>query len=111
MCRKICFLSNSMRMNHLVQPVRLPCVESTAAEFCIKYGECPPGQSYTWEQQLCQTGHATHPAVPDSFDSMTIFELFHSDGDSLEARGLATRRLHAKLAPQVTENPICMQRA
>ena len=88
--------------------VRLPCIESTAAEFCIKYGECPPGQSYTWEQQLCPAGAAAHVivAVPSTFESMTVFELFHAKGDNLEARGLATRRMHAKLAPQVTENPM-----
>jgi hypothetical protein len=32
--------------------VRLPCIEQTAAEFCMKYGECPAGQvrpeNQTW---------------------------------------------------------------
>jgi hypothetical protein len=32
---------------------------------------------------------------------MTVFELFHASGDDQEAKGLATRRMHAKLAPQV----------
>jgi hypothetical protein len=43
---------------------------------------------------------------PFGLESMTVFELFHAKGDNLEARGLATRRMHAKLAPQVTENPM-----
>ena len=30
-----------------------------------------------------------------------MFELFHAKGADSEARGLATRRMHAKLAPQV----------
>ena len=80
----------------------------------MKYGECPPGQSYTWEQQLCPASvvratehqHGVHPAVPSTFESMAVFELFHANGDDVEARGLATRRMHAKLAPQVTENPM-----
>jgi hypothetical protein len=37
-----------------------------------------------------------------------VYELFHAANDDTEGRGLATRRMHAKLAPQVTENPIYM---
>ena len=32
---------------------------------------------------------------------MQVFELFHAPNTDNEAKGLATRRMHAKLAPQV----------
>ena len=86
---------------------RLPCIEQTAAEFCMKYGPCPPGASYRWEQVLCDAPLA-NTSTPSDFQSFTVFELFHGADAGREARGLATRRMHAKLAPQVTENPIYM---
>ena len=87
--------------------LRLPCIEQTYAEFCVKYGPCPPGATYTWEQVVCETA-ISNTTNPSTFTSFTVFELFHAVGADLEARGLATRRMHAILAPQVTENPIYM---
>eukprot|EP01048_Picozoa_sp_COSAG05_P010760 COSAG05_NODE_968_length_6393_cov_22.036066_1_plen_698_part_10 len=87
--------------------VSLPCVKQTAAEFCVEYGPCPPGARYQWEQMLCDASLA-NSSTPQSFESFTVFELLHEAGADREARGLATRRMHAKLAPQVTENPIYM---
>ena len=82
--------------------LRLPCIEQTFAEFCIKYGPCPPGATYTWEQVVCGSplSNATNPP---KFTSFTVFELFHAEGADSEARGLATRRMHAIIAPQVSE--------
>lgn len=86
---------------------QLPCIEQTAAEFCMKYGPCPHGASYRWEQTLCDVPHS-NSSTPSKFQSFTVFELFHGADAGREERGLATRRMHAKLAPQVTENPIYM---
>ena len=104
--------------------VRRPCLKSTAAEFCIKYGDCPPGASYSWEQQLCPSpspspnsvSASSSPtlkttataATPSTFESFTVIELIHAAGASRERKGLEIRRMHATLAPQVTENPIYM---
>jgi hypothetical protein len=73
----------------------------------VRYGPCPPGASYQWQQSICggATSNSTHPP---QFNGFTTFELFHAAGSDSESRGLATRRMHAKLAPQVTENPIYM---
>jgi hypothetical protein len=87
--------------------LRRPCIKQTAAEFCMEYGPCPPGAMYQWEQSLC-AAPASNSTNPAQFDSFTVFELFHGAGANEESRGLATRRMHAKLAPQVTENPIYM---
>ena len=87
--------------------LRKPCVKQTAAEFCVEYGPCPPGATYQWEQSLCG-GFDSNSTNPDTFESFTVFELFHGHSADQESRGLATRRMHAKLAPQVTENPIYM---
>eukprot|EP00035_Acanthoeca_spectabilis_P039477 m.62578 g.62578 ORF g.62578 m.62578 type:complete len:884 (+) comp9617_c0_seq3:22-2673(+) len=89
--------------------VARPCIEQTFAEFCLKWGPCPPGAAYQWEQELCPANLSEDlHLAPPTFDSMTVFELYHRDGASTEDRGLATRRLHALLAPQVTENPVYM---
>lgn len=87
--------------------LRLPCLKSTAAEFCVEYGPCPAGATYQWGQTLCG-GANTNSTHPDQFTAFTVFELLHAEGADSESRGLATRRMHAKLAPQVTENPIYM---
>ena len=42
----------------------------------MKYGECPPGESYAWEQALCDESQ-TNSSTPSTFDSFTVFELFH----------------------------------
>ena len=73
----------------------------------MKYGECPPGESYAWEQVLCDESQ-TKSSNPSTFDSFTVFELFHGPDADQEEKGLATKQLHRKLAPQVTENPIYM---
>ena len=73
----------------------------------MKYGECPPGESYAWEQVLCDESQ-TNSSTPSTFDSFTVFELFHGPDADQEEKGLATKQLHRKLAPQVTENPIYM---
>lgn len=86
---------------------RLPCIEQTAAEFCMKYGPCPEGAKYRWEQVLCDVP-LSNASTPSDFESFTVIELFHGPDAGREERGLATRRMHAKLAPQVTENPIYM---
>ena len=93
----------------------------------MKYGECPPGESYAWEQVLCDESvtNTSTASTPSTFDSFTVFELFHGqppriagmgcilprvpaiwlrtgpDADQ-EEKGLATKQLHRKLAPQVT---------
>jgi len=73
----------------------------------MKYGECPPGESYAWEQVLCDESQ-TNSSTPSTFDSFTVFELFHGPDADQEEKGLATKSMHRKLAPQVTENPIYM---
>ena len=67
----------------------------------MKYGECPPGESYAWEQALCDESQ-TNSSTPSTFDSFTVFELFHGPDADQEEKGLATKQLHRKLAPQVT---------
>jgi len=86
---------------------RLPCIEQTAAEFCLEYGPCPEGAKYRWEQTVC-AADLSNSSTPSTFESMVVFELFHGASATREDRGLATRRMFAKLAPQVTENPIYM---
>jgi hypothetical protein len=116
--------------------VRLPCIEETAAQFCMKFGPCPTGETdkYVWEQTLCPAGHQDRVShhnpdhdhdqeqdhdqhhdqyrstPPESFESFTVFELLHASSTTApldqERRGLETRRMFARLAPQVTENPV-----
>jgi hypothetical protein len=102
----------------------------------MKFGPCPTGETdkYVWEQTLCPAGHQDRVShhnpdhdhdqeqdhdqdhdqyrstPPESFESFTVFELLHASSTTApldqERRGLETRRMFARLAPQVTENPV-----